>query len=150
MVDREREEPIFTLSEAESVRAEVEPALIEAMELRKKMLELEHSLGSLASRIQRTGGLLVRYDEMLARRRECDRIAREVKTAIERIQATGCVVKDLDSGLIDFPARLNGEDVYWCWRLGEDRIRFWHRPDEGFAGRKPLFPHDSGPSGLVQ
>ncbi len=150
MADREQEGPIFTLSQAETIRAEVEPLLIETIELRKKMLELERSLGALADRIQAMGGLQVRYDQALARRREAERIAREVKAAIERIQATGCVVKDLDSGLIDFPARLNGEDVFWCWRLGEDRIRFWHRPDEGFAGRKPLFPQGPGSGGLVQ
>jgi hypothetical protein len=52
------------------------------------------------------------------------------------------VVKDLDSGLLDFPARLRDEDIYYCWRLGEDRIRFYHRQDEGFSGRKPIDPRD--------
>jgi hypothetical protein len=150
MTGREQEGPIFTLSEAESVRAEVEPTLIEAIERRRKMLELEGSLAALADRVQRMGGLLVRYDEALAQHRELERVTREIKGALERIEATGCVVKDLDAGLVDFPARLNGEDVYWCWRLGEDRIRFWHRPNEGFAGRKPLFPGDPGGGDRIQ
>jgi hypothetical protein len=73
-----------------------------------------------------------------------------VREALERIQATGCVVKDLDVGLLDFPARINNEDVYLCWRVGEDRIRFYHRQDEGFAGRKPLDPRDAGHRESIQ
>ena len=60
------------------------------------------------------------------------------------------VVKDLDVGLLDFPARLNNEDVYWCWRVGEYRIRFYHRQDEGFGGRKPIDPRDTGHQPPVQ
>ena len=55
-----------------------------------------------------------------------------------KIEQAGCVVKDLDTGLIDFPSVVNDEQVYLCWKLGEERIRYWHRMDEGFAGRKPL------------
>ena len=47
-------------------------------------------------------------------------------------------MKDLDDGLVDFPARRGGEDVLLCWRLGEDAIEFWHGLDEGFSGRRPL------------
>jgi hypothetical protein len=53
-------------------------------------------------------------------------------------------VKDLDVGLLDFPARLNNKEVFLCWRLGEDRIRFYHGLEEGFDGRKPLDPRDPG------
>jgi hypothetical protein len=60
------------------------------------------------------------------------------------------VVKDLNVGLLDFPARIDGDEVYLCWKLGEDRIRFYHRQDEGFAGRKPIDPRDAGYSNPVQ
>ena len=56
------------------------------------------------------------------------------------------MVKDLNAGLLDFPAIMNNEEVYLCWRLGEERIRFWHRQDEGFAARKPIEPGDTGPT----
>ena len=78
------------------------------------------------------------------------RLAETLKSALEKIQATGCVVKDLDIGLLDFPAMINDEEVYLCWRLGEERIRFWHRQDEGFAGRKPLDPGDAGSDNSIQ
>ena len=47
-------------------------------------------------------------------------------------------MKDLDDGLLDFPSLREGEEVLLCWRLGEEEIAFWHGPEEGFAGRKPL------------
>jgi hypothetical protein len=52
--------------------------------------------------------------------------------------------------LLDFPAVIDNEDVYLCWKLGEDRIRFYHRQDEGFSGRKPLDPRDLGPGDILQ
>jgi hypothetical protein len=56
----------------------------------------------------------------------------------ENFEEIGCVVKDLDIGLIDFPALYRGKEVYLCWRLGEPDIDFWHPTDEGFAGRRPI------------
>ena len=58
--------------------------------------------------------------------------------AADRLQQLGVVVKDLDRGLVDFPALHNGEEVLLCWQVGEDEVAFWHGVDEGFAGRKPL------------
>jgi hypothetical protein len=139
-----REERIFTLTEAERTRREVEPLLIEAMDFRRKLAEVDTQLGELASRIMMAGGLMVNYDRAARLRAEHQRWTGEIRTALESIEATGCVVKDLETGLLDFPARIQGQTVYLCWRLGEDRIRFWHRQDEGFKGRKPLDPRDTG------
>ena len=150
MSDAEHEPRLFTLTEAERTRQEVEPILIEAMDCRRRMSELDQNLVQLANRITLLGGILVAYERTAKLRSERDVLANAIRTALERIEATGCVVKDLDVGLLDFPALLNNEEVYWCWRVGEDRIRFWHRQDEGFAGRKPIDPRDTGPEHPVQ
>jgi len=150
-MDHEEPEPrLFTLTEAERTRREVEPFLIEAIELHHKLAPLDQELGALAARIQWSGGLLVRYEEAARQRFARDRVAESLRTALEKIQSTGCVVKDLETGLLDFPAVINNEEVYLCWRLGEERIRFWHRQDEGFAGRKPIEPGDAGPNNPIQ
>jgi hypothetical protein len=57
---------------------------------------------------------------------------------VEEVHALGVVVKDLDSGLVDFPGLRDGEPILLCWRLGEDEVGWWHRPEDGFAGRQPL------------
>ena len=141
---------LFSLTEAERARAELEPVLLEAMGARRRMGELEEALSGLAERIQRMGGMLVSYEKAAKLRLERDALSQAIRSAIERIEATGCVVKDLDVGLLDFPARLHDQDIYLCWRVGEDRIRFYHSQDEGFAGRKPIDPRDAGYSNPVQ
>jgi hypothetical protein len=67
-------------------------------------------------------------------REAADLLRREV----ERLSEEGIILRDVESGLVDFPSEREGRTVYLCWRLGEDRIRFWHDPESGFAGRRPL------------
>ncbi|HKV47893.1 MAG TPA: DUF2203 domain-containing protein [Candidatus Acidoferrales bacterium] len=141
---------IFSLTEAERLRVQLEPVLIEAMEANRKLSGYDEQLGLLAERIQRSGGLQVPYERIAKQRIERNRLHETVEGALERIQATGCVVKDLDIGLLDFPARIDNQEVYLCWKLGEDRIRFYHRQDEGFAGRKPLDPRDTDYQNPIQ
>src|ERR1700675_183785 len=140
----------FSLLEAERLRAKIEPILIEAMEARRKMAELDQQLGALAERISRSGGMQLPYEKTAKVRLERNRLEGSIQGALESIHSTGCIVKDLNAGLLDFPSRLNNEEVYLCWRLGEDRIRFYHRQDEGFAGRKPIDPRDAGYSNPIQ
>lgn len=139
----EEEPKLFSLREAERLRVELEPVLIEAIEARRKLGELDVKLGKIAERIQRAGGLLVRYEDAAKLRIERNSIEEELRDKLDRIHSTGCIVKDLDVGLLDFPARIDGEEVYLCWKLGEDRIRFYHSQSEGFAGRKPIDPRDA-------
>jgi len=59
---------------------------------------------------------------------------------IHKILDTGAIVKDINTGLLDFPSIRDGHEVYLCWQLGEARIAYWHEIDDGFAGRQPLDP----------
>ena len=146
----EPEPRLFTLTEAERARKEIEPFLVEAMDCRKKLAGLETDLSAVSARIMMMGGVIVPYEKLATLRVEHQHLAATLKAALNRILETGCLIKDLEVGLLDFPALINNEEVYLCWRLGEDRIRFYHRQDEGFAGRKPLDPRDLGPGDTVQ
>jgi hypothetical protein len=141
---------LFTLTEAERARQELEPFLVEAMDCRKKPSGLETDLSAVAARIMMMGGVIVPYEKLAALRLEHNQLAESLKSALSRILETGCMIKDLDVGLLDFPAVIDNQDVYLCWKLGEDRIRYYHRQDEGFAGRKPIDPRDLGPGDTVQ
>lgn len=141
---------LFTLDEAERARTLIEPMLTDAIEQRRVALDFERRLAALAQRILLLGGLSLRHEKAVELRQGYEGASEKTRSAVEEIEATGCKVKDIDLGLIDFPGRLNGQDVFWCWRLGEHRIRFWHRQDEGFAGRKPISPGDSGATPPVQ
>jgi len=146
----EPEPRLFTLSEAERTRKEVQPILLEAVHCQRKLSAVEKDLSAMSARIMMMGGLIVPYEKLAKLRLDQQHLAETVRQALERIHATGCLVKDLDIGLLDFPAVIDNEDVYFCWKLGEDRIRFYHRQNEGFAGRKPLDPRIQGPGEDIQ
>ena len=148
--DPEPEPRLFTLTEAERARREIEPVLVEAMGCRKKLAGLENDLSAVSSRIAMMGGVIVPYEKLAAVRQQHQQLAETFNSALTQIIETGCVIKDLDVGLLDFPAVIDNQDVYLCWKLGEDRIRFYHRQDEGFAGRKPLEPRDLGSGDIIQ
>ncbi len=61
-----------------------------------------------------------------------------LRAALAELQAAEVVLRDLDRGLVDFPALRDGREVYLCWLEGEDEIGFWHDPDAGYGGREPL------------
>lgn len=128
----------FTLQEAASLLPQVGHLLDQAVSLKAQYEEAEQTLQSLAQRIMFAGGLVVDREIPLEARNRRDSTGERLKVALESIQELGCVVKDLDIGLVDFPTLFRGQEVYLCWKMGEPEIRFWHGTQEGFAGRKPI------------
>ncbi len=70
--------------------------------------------------------------------RRCTELKADVVRIINRIEAYGCVVKDMDLGLLDFPALRDGRPVYLCWKAGEPSVTHWHGTEEAFGDRKSL------------
>ena len=62
----------------------------------------------------------------------------EVRRLLETIEQSGIVLRDIDRGLVDFPAVIDGREIYLCWELGEDEVGYWHDMDAGYGGREPL------------
>jgi hypothetical protein len=135
-------EKYFNRREAEQLLPIIGPQMQEARRQKEQVDALKEELTRAASRIMVLGGSFPPYAELVRRKAESDEAIRQLQETISRIQETGCVVKDLDLGLVDFPSLLKGEEVYLCWKVGEEHIGFWHGIEEGFAGRKPL--QDSG------
>lgn len=61
-----------------------------------------------------------------------------LRREVESLTEQGIILRDADTGLLDFPSQRQGQQVFLCWRLGEDEVRYWHGPDSGFSGRRPL------------
>jgi hypothetical protein len=76
--------------------------------------------------------------EKLHQDAEIAKLIGQVKGWVEEINAYGCMCKGVEQGLIDFPCMLGAEVVFLCWQIGESSVSFWHRIEDGFAGRKPL------------
>jgi hypothetical protein len=62
----------------------------------------------------------------------------EVRRLLETVEQAGIVLRDIDRGLVDFPALLDGREIYLCWEVGEDEVAYWHDLEGGYGGREPL------------
>jgi hypothetical protein len=119
----------FTVEEANALLDGLKPVLRELRDASELLTDAEvHSL--LADAAPGNGGG--------APGRQVGEAFLEVRRLLLAVQGSGIVVRDVDRGLIDFPAILDGEEVYLCWELGEDAVSWWHDLDAGFGGRQPL------------
>jgi hypothetical protein len=128
----------FTLTQAEALVALIEESVRQAVALKASYEEAETELQGIHQRIAMLGGAQVDRERLLALRGRRDATAARLKETLEEIHSHGCLVKDLDMGLLDFPTIYRGEEVYLCWRVGEAGISFWHGIHDGFRGRKPI------------
>ena len=80
--------------------------------------------------------------------RETQQLARDIDGYIAEIKALGVEMKGIDTGLVDFPAEVNGRTVLLCWQLGEDSVQYWHEEDAGFSGRQPVTSIDGTIQGI--
>jgi len=134
-VEQERR---FTLAEAQELLDTELRALAERMvEARARSRDLESRWRRLVIAIGSNGGNMER-PEVRELRETVEASHAELNEIVARFTAQGVQVKDMDRGLIDFPADVDGQDALLCWHVGEPRIAFWHSPDDGFAGRRPL------------
>jgi len=128
----------FTLDEAQSLLPVLESLLKRAVEGRRSAETVESSLNGLAQQIYLSGGMRVNSANVARQRAEMEQHLKQVRESIAEIDAIGVQVKDLDSGLLDFPCRVDDEVVLLCWRMGEPAIEHWHTVEAGFQGRQPV------------
>jgi hypothetical protein len=131
-------ERLFTLEKAQALldselRAEAE----RMVEVRARGRDLEGRWRRLVIAVGSNGG---NFEKPAVRklRAELRQAADDLTAALDVFAGHGVQVKDPDTGLIDFPAEIDGEPALLCWRVGEERIEFWHTLDGGFAGRRPI------------
>ncbi len=136
----------FTVDEAQNLLPVAESLLNRATEAKQAAEDLDGDLSALMRRIIAQGGMTIDVGDVRRRRTTLEALIQRAKDSLQELDAIGVQVKDLDSGLLDFPCVLEGETVLLCWKRGEPRIGFWHRIDDGFRGRQPIdarFPHTS-------
>lgn len=80
------------------------------------------------------------FEQFMKKKQELNAAVSNLYKIIEELENTGVMIKSVDEGLLDFPSERFNEEVWLCWKAGEDEIKFWHNKDEGFMGRKPLVP----------
>lgn len=121
------EEPTFTVEEANAALPDLRERVARIRSARQEILAAS---GRIGKRVAADGG---GHDG-----REYWEALAVLKAEVEHLSARGIVLRDPESGLLDFPAELSGRRVFLCWRLGEDHVGYWHEVDAGFLGRRPL------------
>ena len=125
---------IFRLEEATALLPVIKPLLEEVTHKRR-----DYAIALLEADVARGFGTAsTEGRDSLVMRREARDLHEEIRSCVEAIQRHGCIVKDLDLGLVDFPALRGGQLVNLCWKMDEPSIAYWHSVEEGFAARKPL------------
>ena len=144
MANAENYTRLFTINEANALLPVLRPIV-------EKILENIRRLRSTSETVIRNEQLDPDAANLLDRLREDDDIARlidQIKDWVAEIQSHGCMCKGAEQGLIDFPCMLGNEVVFLCWQIGEPSVSFWHRIEDGFAGRRPfLDTAESDPGG---
>ena len=121
---------IFTLQEANTALQTIRPLMDDIQAIRRKILANQPEAWPAIEKSAGNGGnkTMSRLVEDFER----------LDGLIHQILDTGVQIKDVNMGLLDFSAMRNGQEVYLCWKYGEDDIAFWHEIDAGFAGRQPI------------
>jgi hypothetical protein len=129
---------LFTLAQAQRALPEVDKALREALFFKDEYQKAESEVRSFTERIMMMGGTQVNHTRISTLKTRMDQSKAGLQRKIEDVQSIGCVIKDLEVGLIDFPTLYKEQEVYLCWKFGEPAIEYWHGVDEGFRGRKKI------------
>ena len=127
----------YTLEEAEASLPWVRDAINAMRVATAELLDARAKLGALLEAIRSNGGS-THEEEVDEARSRVKRSTTALRLPLEEFDERGIIIRDLQRGLIDFPAMREGREVYLCWLYGEERIDFWHEIDTGFAGRQPL------------
>ncbi len=121
----------FTISEANKILPKVIEKFNYTKKLKDEIIQAEQELSTTVS----TTDSLAEYATL---KQKLNSVVSKFYQSIEDLESTGVMLKGLEQGLLDFPARRFNEEIWLCWKEGETEIKFWHEKDAGFMGRKPI------------
>ena len=137
----------YDLDSANNQLLRVKPLLLALRQERDQVAREQQALNALeASAAANEPGTIAQRDQREAAVRDAVGRMHEI---VVRLVEWDVTLRDINTGLIDFPALANGRPIWLCWRLGEADVQFWHRQDEGFANRKPISELPAEGSGPV-
>jgi hypothetical protein len=128
----------FTASEVADLIPRLETLMGRVMDAHAEATRLRADLEAVQREVMLSGGTRLNHEFWRTRKVKYGRATAEIQERLADVVRLGGVPKDLELGLVDFPALVADHEVNLCWRFGEKRIRFWHGLDEGYAARKPL------------
>jgi hypothetical protein len=121
----------YTPDQANEILPEIKRRFSKIIDKRNQIIMIQNEINSIINEYK---SFILFFDK----KKELNKIISSLYREIEEIEEFDILIKSVDEGLLDFPSKRFNEEVWLCWKIGEEKIRFWHGKDEGFIGRKPL------------
>ena len=120
----------FTAAEANQILPQVRALVGQVLQARQKIVDAHPELAPMLDRAIGNGGSKKAGDMVVEFKR--------IEDNVQALQSLGCILKDIATGLVDFPSIRNGREVLLCWKYNEPQVLYWHDLQSGFAGRQPI------------
>ena len=121
----------FSITDANKILPTVIKKFNYSKMLKNEIIKIEQQIGS--DFTSKTS-----MEDYIILKQKLNRKVTEFYQSIEDLESLGVVLKGLEQGLLDFPAKRFDEEIWLCWKEGETEIKFWHEKNSGFMGRKPI------------
>jgi hypothetical protein len=125
---------IFTVDKANTILPKVKKRFDEILCCKNNVMDIQEELQNLSDSNSS-------FEKFIKKKQELNHAVTSLYNMIQELEDMGVMIKSVDEGLLDFPSIRYDEEIWLCWKFGENQIKFWHRKEEGFMGRKPI-PQD--------
>jgi hypothetical protein len=122
---------LFTVDKANTILPKVKKRFDEILCCKNNVMDIQEELQNLSD--SNCG-----FEKFIKKKQELNHAVTSLYSMIQELEDMGIMIKSVDEGLLDFPSIRYDEEIWLCWKFGESQVKFWHRKDEGFMGRKPI------------
>ena len=122
---------LFTVDEANNILPKVKKRFDEILCCKNNVMDIQEELQNLSDSNSS-------FEKFIKKKQELNHAVTSLYNMIQELEDMGVMIKSVDEGLLDFPSIRYDEEIWLCWKFGENQVKFWHRKEEGFMGRKPI------------
>jgi hypothetical protein len=122
---------LFTVDQANTILPKVKKRFDEILFCKNNVIDIQEELQNLSDSN-------CSFEKFITKKQELNHAVTSLYSMIQKLEDMGVMIKSVDEGLLDFPSIRNDEEIWLCWKFGENQVKFWHGKEEGFMGRKPI------------
>jgi hypothetical protein len=122
---------LFTVDKANTILPKVKKRFDEILCCKNNVMDVQEELQNLSDSN-------CSFEKFIKKKQELNHAVTSLYNMIQELEDMGIMIKSVDEGLLDFPSIRDDEEIWLCWKFGENQVKFWHRKEEGFMGRKPI------------
>jgi hypothetical protein len=122
---------LFTVDKANTILPKVKKRFDEILFCKNNVIDIQEELQNLSDSN-------CSFEKFITKKQQLNHAVTSLYSMIQKLEDMGVMIKSVDEGLLDFPSIRYDEEIWLCWKFGENQVKFWHGKEEGFMGRKPI------------